>query len=328
MESEVRMRLKWVELYERTGNAGLTCFRCGLSRPTLRKWWKRYQDEGIEGLKSRSRRPTSSPMRKAHDSEKEAILSLRSKRKLGARRLQNELRRLHNIRLSLATIHKVLSRSGVGPLKRRRREKTWNRYSRPIPGERVQLDTCKISSGLYQYTAIDDCTRYMVVGLYPRRTAENTIRFLEERVFEELPFPVQRIQTDRGGEFFAYKVQDFLMEAKIKFRPVRPRSPHLNGKVERAQRTVLDEFYDTVDIKRGDLNEELDQFQHYYNWERAHGAHNGKTPMDRYFEESQHTPFWEDVQASYDPSREFIRYNNYRIDLKAIRFQRNNDGEL
>jgi transposase InsO family protein len=304
----------------------MTCLRCGISRPTLRKWYRRYKAEGVEGLKGKSRSPKSSPARKTFDPEKEKILSLRSERKLGARRIQNELRRLYKTRLALATIHKVLSRSGVAPL-RKRREKIWNRYSRPIPGDRVQMDTCKIGRGLYQYTAIDDCTRYMVVGLYPRRTAENTIRFLEERVFEEMPFPVQRIQTDRGGEFFAYKVQDFLREAKIKFRPVRPRSPHLNGKVERAQRTVLDEFYDTVDIKRADLNEELDQFQHYYNWERAHGAHNGKTPMDRYFDESQHTPFWEEVQASYDPSREFIRYNNYRIDLKAIRFKGDYDKE-
>lgn len=324
MESEVRMRLKWVELFDKTGNAGLTCLRCGISRPTLRKWWKRYQDEGIAGLQSRSTRPMTSPMRKAHDPEKEAILSLRSKRKLGARRIQNELRRQHNTHLGLATIHKVLSQNGVPPLKRRRREKTWNRYSRKIPGERVQMDTCKIASGLYQYTAIDDCTRYMVVGLYQKRTAENTIRFLEDRVFEEMPFPVQRIQTDRGGEFIAYKVQDFLMEAKIKFRPVRPRSPHLNGKVERAQRTVLDEFYEIFDIKRADLHDNLEQFQQYYNWERAHGAHNGRTPMERFFEESQHTPFLEDVRSSYDRNRELVRYH-YRIGSRAIRFQRSSD---
>ena len=324
MEPEARMRLKWVELYERTGNAGLTCLRCGISRPTLRKWSRRYREEGFDGLKSRSRRPGSSPMQKAHESEKEKILSLRSERKLGARRIQNELHRLHDIHLGLATIHKVLSQSAVAPLMRKRREKIWNRYSRPIPGERVQMDTCKIASGLYQYTAIDDCTRYLVVGIYPRRTGENTLHFLEERVFEEMPFPIQRIQTDRGMEFFAYKVQDFLMEAKIKFRPIRPRSPHLNGKVERAQRTVLDEFYETVDITRVDLEEELDQYQHYYNWQRAHGAHNGKTPMERYLEVNQYTPLLEEVQASYDPGREFIRYKDYRIDLRLMKFRRKN----
>lgn len=316
MESEIRTRLRWVELYERTGNAGMTCLRCGISRPTLRKWWKRYKEAGIEGLRSKSRHPKSSPTRKVFEPQAEKILALRAERKLGARRIQNELHRLHDIRLALATIHKVLSQNGVIPLKRKRREKVWNRYCRPIPGDRVQMDTCKIGKGLYQYTAIDDCTRYMVVGLYPKRTAANTLHFFEERVLEEMPFPVQRIQTDRGTEFFAYKVQEYLKESRVKFRPIRPHSPHLNGKVERAQRTVLDEFYETIDIKRPDLEEELADFQHYYNWNRAHGAHNGKTPMERYFEESKKTPFWDEVVARYDPAKEHLRVQDYQYDLK------------
>jgi hypothetical protein len=50
-----------------------------------------------------------------------------------------------------------------------------SRLGRPIPGDRVQLGTCKSKSGLYQYTAIDDCSRRQVLGLYPRRTAANTL---------------------------------------------------------------------------------------------------------------------------------------------------------
>jgi hypothetical protein len=46
-----------------------------------------------------------------------------------------------------------------------------------------------------------------VLGLYPRRTAANTLAFLEQ-VLEEMPFVIQRIQTDRGQEFFAYQVQE------------------------------------------------------------------------------------------------------------------------
>jgi len=63
-------------------------------------------------------------------------------------------------------------------------------------------------------------------------------RFLD-RVIEEMPFPIERIQTDRGLEFFAEEVQRLLMEWAIKFRPIAPRSPHLNGKVERTQRTSM-----------------------------------------------------------------------------------------
>jgi transposase InsO family protein len=56
-------------------------------------------------------------------------------------------------------------------------------------------------------------------------------------MIEEFPFPIQRIQSDRGREFFAEKVQLKIMEYCIKFRPVKPASPLLNGKVERSQKT-------------------------------------------------------------------------------------------
>jgi hypothetical protein len=59
------------------------------------------------------------------------------------------------------------------------------------------MDTCKIAPGLYQDTAIDDCTRIRVLALYKRRSAANSLLFLE-KVIEEFPFPIQRIQTDRG----------------------------------------------------------------------------------------------------------------------------------
>jgi hypothetical protein len=61
-----------------------------------------------------------------------------------------------------------------------------------------------------------------------------------------MPFAIQRLQTDGGTEFFAEDVQRRLMAEAIGFRPVPPRSPHLNGKVERVQRTVLEEFWPTV----------------------------------------------------------------------------------
>ena len=68
------------------------------------------------------------------------------------------------------------------------------------------MDTCKIAPGLYQFTAVYDCTRYRVLRVYPRRTAAHTLDFLD-CVIEEMPFPIQRIQTDRGREYFALKVQ-------------------------------------------------------------------------------------------------------------------------
>lgn len=230
-DPNIRKRLKWIKLYEQIGNLGTVCLKCGISRPTLRKWVQRYKKDGISGLVENSRRPKRSPRAKVDSNLEKTILQMRHERKLGARRLQNELIRSHSTKLSLATIHKVLKFSKTPILKRKiQGRKVVHRYQRSVPGERVQMDVCKIAPRIYQYTAIDDCTRYRVLAIYKRRTAENTLKFLD-KVMEETPFPIQRIQTDRGKEFFAYKVQETLMNWGIKFRPIKPRSPHLNGKV-------------------------------------------------------------------------------------------------
>ena len=149
------------------------------------------------------------------------------------------------------------------------------------------------------------------MALYPRRTAENTLKFLE-KVIEETPFPIQRIQTDRGREFFACKVQERFMRWGIKSRPVKPRSPHLNRKVERSQRTDLDEFYATVPLDSPDLSKQLQEWQHFYNWDRADGSLHGKTPMERFLELADQTLVWEEVEALYDSGRERLRHQDYR----------------
>jgi len=317
---EARTRLGWVRLYEQLGDAGVVCRRCGIARPTLRKWWRRYQAEGEAGLGTRSRRPHRSPGRKVFGEQETLILRLRRERRLGIKMLRNELARRHGLELALDTIHKVLVRHGENQLKRPRlRRKGTRRYSRPVPGDRVQMDTCKIRPGLYQYTAIDDCSRWQVLGLYPRRTAANTRDFLEH-VLEGMPFPVQRVQTDRGGEFFAYEVQDDLRKQHIKFRPNRPRAPHLNGKslpptrsgVERVQRTALEEFWPTVDPEGPDLAGQLEQWRSFYNHHRPHSSLGGSTPAERIAELAPTIPTRDAVRAAYDPSREPIRSQNTR----------------
>lgn len=119
MNDEIRKRLRWVQLYEELGNAGVVCLRCGISRTTLRKWWSRYQEHGEAGLQEESRRPKSSLAQKVLPEHERLIADLR-KRKLGHRRIQNELQRLHEISLSTATIHKVLERIGKPILNHKR----------------------------------------------------------------------------------------------------------------------------------------------------------------------------------------------------------------
>jgi transposase InsO family protein len=315
MHADVKTRLGWVELFKKTQDAGLVCRRCGISRPTLRKWLRRYDQYGVAGLENLSRKPKRSPATKVDEQHEHWILDLRQRR-LGTRRIQAELERLYSCRLSRATILKTLRRRAVPPLMASRlSRKKRTRYERPIPGDRVQIDTCKIAPGVYQYTAIDDCTRIRVLAVYPRRTAANSLLFLE-KVYEEMPFPVQRLQTDRGREFFAYAFQERLMEYGIKFRPIKPRSPHLNGKVERSQKTDLEDFWARADLASPDLADRLMDWQCQYNEFRPHGSLGGKTPWERWDELLHPTPYQDEVEARYDPAKERIRHQNYRIDLQ------------
>jgi transposase InsO family protein len=318
MDNVIKQRMVWVQLYLDTQSAGLVCRRCGISRPTLRKLVRRHEEHGVDGLQDQSRRPHSSPNTKVGEQEQSWILDLRKRRKLGVRRIQNELYREYECSLALATIHKVLILNKVKPFKQRRKKSDFIRYERPIPGDRVQMDTCKIAPGIYQYTAIDDCSRYRdrVLGVFSRRAAANTLTFLD-RVFEEMPFPIQRFQTDRGREFFAIKVQEKMMEHGIKFRPNKPGSPHLNGKVERSQRTEREEFYSTAKLDLEDLQQTLPEWQHYYNWQRAHGSFKGKTPIEKICALLEDTPLREEVANIYEQGEERIQEANYRLDLEV-----------
>ena len=91
MDQKIKMRLQWVQLYQTKQNAGWVCRRCGISRPTLRKWVRRYEQFGLDGLQEHSRRPKSCQPKKVFEPEKQWVLELRPKRRLGARRIQNEL---------------------------------------------------------------------------------------------------------------------------------------------------------------------------------------------------------------------------------------------
>jgi hypothetical protein len=60
----------------------------------------------------------------------------------------------------------------------------------------------------------------------------------------------------------------------------------------------------------------LAEWQHYYNWDRPHSAHNGKTPMERYCELMEQTPLSQEVADAYNPDQEHIQEQNYRLELQ------------
>lgn len=83
-----------MELFLKLKNCSVVCLWCGISRPTLRKWVRQFQENGLDGLRTESKRPKSSPPAKLADKQREWIRELRTCG-LGSRRIQNELKRIH-----------------------------------------------------------------------------------------------------------------------------------------------------------------------------------------------------------------------------------------
>lgn len=89
----------------------------------------------------------------------------------------------------------------------------------------------------------------------------------------------------------------------------------IHRKVERSQRTDLEEFYPTVDLKDSQMNEKLQEWQDYYNEDRLHGSLNGRTPWEKWQDLSMKTPYRDEVEAAFDETKERLRLQNYKDDL-------------
>lgn len=303
----IRAREHWIKSCEELGSVSKAARKCGVPRSTIYRWLLRYKESGRDGLSDKSRRPDHLAKLKITLKLERLILDLRAKYKWGPQRIGIYLRRERNTLLSGPTIWRVLKKNEVKPLKRYRSKKL-KRYSELIPGARIQVDVTKIKRGCYQFSAVDDCTRLKVLRIYERKTAENSVLFLHEMI-EGFGFPIQRIQTDWGSEFFNDRFQEELMEHFIKYRPIRPRSPHLNGKVERGQQTDKAEFYSLLNLKNKSLplKKLLSEWEYYYNHHRPHSSLGGKTPWEKYLEMEGKMPIQPEVSLEWYKGKEKIK---------------------
>ena len=156
-------------------------------------------------------------------------------------------------------------------------------FEKPHPGDSVQIDVkvAKVrGQKVYQYTAIDDCTRFRALRLYRRQNQRSTLAFFSE-IREALPFPIRRLQCDNGSEFplaFALTVQ----EAGIGLRYITPRHPEQNGKVERSHRIDSEEFWTRQDFTSFDqAARALGDWERIYNFARFSMALHGETPAEK-----------------------------------------------
>jgi transposase InsO family protein len=146
----------------------------------------------------------------------------------------------------------------------------------------VQLDTLDIHPVPYrrckQFTAHDVVSRTAVLELHERATAR-TARMALDAVVERMPFPVKAIQIDGGSEFMA-EFEEACRDRGILLFVLPPRSPKLNGCVERGNRTHTEEFYEwtTASPTVAGLTPALREWERIYNTIRPHQALGYLTP--------------------------------------------------
>ena len=309
LSREARRRLKWFDHYREHGaNASLTCRYFGISRQTFYRWKRRYRPHLLSTLESRSSRPKRLRRRTWTVDEIQAVQTIRARfPRWGKAKLQRLLGR-DGIPLSVSRVGRILAylkQRGLLHEPPRRYISARKRLARRLhavrkppgyrvdrPGDLVQLDTLDVRPApswfLKQFTAHDVVSRWATLDLHERATAHTATHALDA-LLARMPFPVRAIQIDGGSEFRGE------FEVACKARGIRvfvlpPRSPKLNGGVERANRTHAEEFYECFPLLRSapHVRSTLLEWEHIFNHLRPHQALAYLTPrehLDLYYPE-------------------------------------------
>ena len=273
-----------------------------VSRPTVYKWWARWRTEGDAGLWDRSSRPRRCPHQTPARLERR-IEQLRRSRKLGPARIGGILE------LHASTVHRVLVRKGLNRLRwiDRPTGRVIRRIETSRPGELVHVDTKKLSriprGGGWRahgwetrskdrqkvgydnvHSMIDAYSRLAYSEILPIEDAEHCTAFLERAVewFTDQGVTIERVLTDNGVGYRSHAWRDLCAQLGITHTRTRPYTPRTNGKVERFNRTLLDEWA-YVRTYRSDLQraDALDRWIHLDHHHRCHTALDGNPPMSR-----------------------------------------------
>jgi putative transposase len=298
LDADVRRRLRWFDWHASHGeNVSLTCRHFGISRQTFYRWQARYDPKDLRSLGDRSSRPQRVRKRTWTTAEVVAVRKLRERFTCWGMATLAVLLLAGGIRLSVSRVGRILgylkqTRQLREPLRRTSAQRRpWQRpyatrkprsYTARTPGDIVQLDTMDVRPEpgivLKQFTAVDVVSRWSVPTIASGATAVLAVRALENLI-ARMPFPVRAIQVDGGSEFMAH-FEEFCRQHGLLLFVLPPRSPKLNGCVERLNRTYREEFYNcsTATPTVPGFQKDLRHWEHTYNHIRPHQALGYLTP--------------------------------------------------
>jgi transposase InsO family protein len=286
---------------EKGWTAAATAEAAGVSRATVYKWVSRYRREGKAGLCDRTSRPARSPRRLSAAAENR-ILRLRRRRKLGPHRLGALLG------IPRSTCYAVLRRHQLHRLDwmDRPTAEVIRRYERERPGELIHVDIKKLAripdgggqrmlgrdgrsghSGVgydFIHAALDDHSRLAYAEIHRDEQAQTCTEFMARalRFFAEHGALVEQVITDNGNGYRSHVFNGLLAVSGVRHQYCRPHRPQTNGKVERFNRTLLEEWaYARLYTGNARRNHLLPAWLHLYNHHRCHTALGGLPPIAR-----------------------------------------------
>lgn len=269
----------------------------GVSVRTAYKWLKRYREEGIDGLQTRSSRPHHCPHRTPADVVDWMVEQRRERHTYRQIAMEKGL--------ASATVGRWLQRKGLNRLAALEPAEPIKRYEHEAPGDLLHLDIKKLgrfwkpghrvtgdpqkgkSYGAgweYVHIAIDDHSRVAFADLATDETAWSACKTLLKalRYYRALGVRFQRILTDNGPCYRSRKFNRLLRRLGLKHKYTRPYTPRTNGKAERFIQTALREWayarsYQSSNQRAAHLNSWL----HGYNWHRLHASLGYRPPISR-----------------------------------------------
>lgn len=301
LSREATKRLKWFDYYQANNhNARLTCRYFGISPQTFYRWLNRYDSTDLRTLESRCCRPRHVRQPTYSTGLINAVLSLREVYpRWGKDKLMILLRR-KDIQVSASMVGRILKylkargilrepvtnrisvRKRVSPRPyavRKPRE-----YQPSTPGDLVELDTMDVRPLpgviLKHFSSYDVVSKWNVLGIYTRATATTAKGFLDDMV-RRTPNMIKAIQIDGGSEYQSV-FEEECQRRDIKLFVLPPRSPKLNGGVERANRTHTEEFYELTDsdFELADIRTKLLEWEGICNTYRPNQALKYLTPAE------------------------------------------------
>jgi len=266
---------------------------------TVRKWWRRYQDEGRDGLHDRSSRPHHSPRQTA------APLQLAAK---VLRRQQWTCQQIAGaLELSAATVARILRRCGLSRRGRLEAPLMIARYEHPQPGDLLHVDTKKLgrvqglghritgrTAGVHRlrgvgwehlHVAVDDHSRVAYVELLNDERIASVRAFVGRalRWFRGHGVRIRRILTDNGSAYRSHSFRATCRALRVIHQRTRPYTPRTNGKAERFIQTALREWaYRRPYYSSADRAQVLPGWLEHYNCARPHSGIGGQPPMNRF----------------------------------------------